>query len=145
MQLSNLISKLPDEIVQHIISYTYNLQNKALLNDIVNYNKTKKTVLNRYHKFYKPFMIYKQTIDNDWLINDMFGYANDYKATMNGFVDNFYSIISRKQLLQTRQDIDKYIIKLESKEILSQINILWGLFTPDERNEFIEISPLIIQ
>ena len=40
------INKLPSDIISIIIPYTYNLQNKQLLDDIINYKETKKNYLN---------------------------------------------------------------------------------------------------
>ena len=46
-----------------------------------------------------------------WPINDIIGYANNDKATMYGYVDNFYNIFNRNSSLQTNNDIDKYLYK----------------------------------
>ena len=35
-----LISKLPEDIVNRIIPYTYNIQTKNLLEDIIHYNNS---------------------------------------------------------------------------------------------------------
>ena len=42
--MNKFINRLPLDIVLQIIPYTYNLQNKNLLEDIVNYTQTKKVL-----------------------------------------------------------------------------------------------------
>jgi len=74
--------------------------------------------------------------DKNWLLNNLFSYANDFNPTMLGYVDNFYNIYKRNKQLQTNQDVDKYISILEKKNVSTQINILLGLLRPDERNLF---------
>lgn len=45
------INKLPDDIIQYIIPYTYQLQNKPLLNDIKNYKETKDIISELYYNY----------------------------------------------------------------------------------------------
>ena len=136
--MNNFINRLPLDIVLQIIPYTYHLQNKNLLDDIINYNETKKLLFELYHKHW---IIERQSLDpeedKNWLINDIFAYANDYNATMYGYVDNFYNIFKRNICLQTNEKIYKYVYDLEKKEVVTQINIFLGLLTMKERNDII--------
>jgi len=139
----NIIQKLPLDIVNYIILYTYNLQSKNLLVDIVNFNDSKAKLMELYYNFW---IIKVQSLDPEedkgWLINDLFSYANNDKATMYGYVDNFYQIFKRNIFLQSKDDIDKFINNLEKKKLITQINIFLGLFTIKERKEFfIFIAP----
>ena len=132
-----LISKLPDDIINHIIPYTYNFQNKKLLEDIQNYNETKYILYNYYYSLWIDFYGENEPEDKYWLINDLIAYSNDFHATMNGYVNKFYDIWSRNIFLKTRQEIDIYFEKIERKNVMSQINIILGLLTPEERDEII--------
>jgi len=138
------MNKLPLDIVLQIIPYTYQLQNKNLLEDIINYKETKSLILELYYKYW---IIDLQSIDPDdhkyWLINDIHAYANNYNATMYGYIDNFYDIFKRNMFLQTNEDIDSYVSNLEKKDVSSQINIFLGLLTIEERNEIIFTAPRI--
>lgn len=127
------MNKLPIDIVFKIISYTYNFQNKPLLNDIEDYTKSKTLLLELYHQFW----VFEMSEDKNWLINDIFAYANNYNATMYGYIDKFYNIFKRNKYLQTKDQIDKYVNKLEKKEAITQINIFLGLLTIQERNDII--------
>jgi hypothetical protein len=133
--MKELISKLPIDIVLLIIPYTYNLQPKPLLNDIVNYTQTKTTLFELYHK---SWIVERECLDpedKNWLINDIFAYSNNYKPTMYGYVDKFYNIFKRNNYLQTKDKIDKYVNNMENKNVVTQINIFLGLLTIQERND----------
>ena len=111
-----LISKLPDDIINHIIPYTYNFQNKKLLEDIQNYNETKYILYNYYYSLWIDFYGENEPEDKYWLINDLIAYSNDFHATMNGYVNKFYDIWSRNIFLKTRQEIDIYFEKNREKK-----------------------------
>jgi hypothetical protein len=136
--MNNFIQRLPMDIVLQIIPYTYNLQNKDLLNDIIHYKETRTLLLELYHNFW---IIEEQMQDPDddlyWLINDIVGYANNNKPTMFGYNANFYNIFKRNIFLPTIESIDKYVINLEQKRVNTQINIFLGLLTIRERNDLI--------
>jgi hypothetical protein len=134
-----LIDRLPLDIVLQIIPYTYDLQNKDLLADIKNYIETKTLLSNYYYNYWIISLEVEEPQDKYWLINDIFAYTNNYNPTMNGYVEQFYNIFKRNPFLQTNQDIDRYILNLEKKDVRSQINVFLGLLTVQERTEFIGI------
>ena len=57
---------------------------------------------------------------------------------MSGYTDDFYKFFSRNKRLTTKKKVDKYIEKLETKEVNTQINIFWGLLLPEDRKIMIE-------
>jgi len=135
--MDDLIHLLPLDIIFQIIPYTYHLQNKNLLLDIVNFNVTKTTLLDLYYNYW-IIVMQSQDLEEDkaWLINDLVAYANNDKATMYGYIDNFYTIIKRNPFLKSNNAINKYVNNLEKKTLMTEINIFLGLFTIQERNEF---------
>jgi len=135
------IRKLPQDIVDYIIPYTYQLQNKPLLEDIKNYNESKELILDLYYNYYIVNLEETEPEDKYWIVNDLIGFINNYQATMYGYVENFYNIFRRNQYLQTCESINSYVSNLETKPVDSQINIFWALLTPKERNEFIVSFP----
>jgi len=135
--MKDFIDRLPLDIVLQIIPYTYNLQDKNLLNDIVNYKETRSLLLELYYKYWIIDIQTENEQDKYWLINDIISYANDYNATMYGYVDNFYNIFKRNISLQTNESIDKYINILEKKNVNTRINIFLGLLTSNERNDLV--------
>jgi hypothetical protein len=137
--MNHFIQRLPIDIILQIIPYTYNLQNKNLLNDIINYKETQLLLLDLYQTYW--IIMYQQLKDSEeskyWLINDIFAYANDNNATIYGYIDNFYNIFKRNISLQTIETIDKYVSNLEEKKVKTQINIFLGLLNIDERNDLV--------
>jgi hypothetical protein len=135
------INKLPSDIISIIIPYTYNLQNKQLLDDIINYKETKKKLFELYYKFWIiDIQSEDPEEDKNWLINDIFGYANDHQAIMNGYVNKFYTIFKRNNCLQSIQQIDKYVSNLIQKDVITQINIFLGLLSINERKDLVDFA-----
>ena len=135
--MNHFIERLPLDIVVKIIPYTYEIQDKDVLNDIVNYSETKHTLFNLYHRYWIIEMQEEVPQDKNWLSNDLIARANNYKATMYGLDDTFYNIFKRNLFLKTKAQIDKYFNTLGKKKVDAEINVYLGLFTPNERNETI--------
>ena len=135
-----ILSFLPMEIIYMILPYTYEPQSKSLTNDI----KTFYTIrANAYKLYYERFVVRlgePEPSDKDWFINDLICFANQSIATnYNGYVDNFYNLFLRNVSLKTREEVLVYFQKTETREVSSQINIVWGLFTSEERNTFLRV------
>jgi len=142
--MCDIIRKLPDDLINRIIPYTYSLQSKELTEDIISYYKGKKLVTSIYYEMW--FDSYEENSDKNWLINDLFAFANDYNPTMFGFKESFYNIFSRNNMLKKDESkINNYIFRLEDYDINKQINIFWGVFTPEEREDFMEIANMKIR
>jgi hypothetical protein len=130
-----MFSTLPIEIIHHIISYTYSLQNKELLEDIKSFSISKKILIDTY---YTRLVINNYLHDGEhliWLVNDMYYFSNSLSSS--GYMPPFYYLFHRHCLLRTRLDVDVFIDILEKRMYSSQVNVLLGLFTPMERDTFI--------
>jgi len=132
------MKKLPKDIIDYIIPYTYNPQNKDLLHDIIDYMKTKQKILELYHTFWIIYVDAGELEDKYWLLNDIIIYANGNKPTINGYLQRFYDIFGRNSQLHTKEQIDMFVCNLENKCVETQINIAWGLLLPNERDYVIE-------
>jgi hypothetical protein len=134
-----IIKRLPEDIINLIIPYTYSVQSKELVDDIQSYFSKKKIINTIYYGIW--FDSHEEYADKNWLINDLISFANDYNATMFGYKESFYNIFSRNIMLKNDENkVNNYIIHLENENVEKQINICWGLFTPEEREDFIEIA-----
>ena len=141
--MQDFINKLPLDIVFfHIIPYTYNVQNKTLLDDIVSYKEAKTLLSQLYYNFWISQEQQDEPEDKNWLINDIYAYANNDVAGMYGRIEQFYNIFKRNKFLQTNEQIDNYLLMLERKHVTSHINIFLGLLTPKERNDIIKEFPI---
>ena len=145
--MDELLIFFPSEIASRILQYTYMFQDRKLLHDIVNYTKTKETLVSLYTTYItirNPVGRYNSWVPV-WLSNDIAYYMNDFNNTgiLYGsiYMDKFYSRLSRNPFLNTRKKIDKYVNELECKDFnsISQIiNLYLGLLTIEERYELME-------
>lgn len=139
-----ILSFLPTDIINRIIPYTYQPQGKSLIRDIESFYTTRLAAQKLYHYQYVVLFGEAEPNDRDWLINDLLGLSNQYIPTMYGYVDYFYHFFLRNRFVKTREDVFKYIQKMEMKEVNTQINIFWGLLSKEERNIFLKnINPLV--
>lgn len=130
------INKLPLDVVLHIIPYTYKVQNKDLLHDIVSYAKSKTKLLQLYYQLWHTELQMEDPNESiNWLINDIYAYTNSYNAIMYGYIPEFYNIIRRNRFLteKTDEELLVYINNLNTKSAITQINIFLGLFTSSEK------------
>lgn len=114
-----LLVKFRNDIINKIISYTYNIQSKELLEDIESYYYTKWLLINIYTKKYTRY---------DWYI--------DSDQTIDNIYNEVYQYVLNTKL--GRLDINKlveihYTLKGSN---LTKINYIWGLFTVKERRDF---------
>ena len=134
----SLMNKLPFDIIfSHILPFTYSPQNKELLQDIKHYVISKNEISNIYYNRYIIEWSESEPEDKYWIINDIVEFMNGYQESYFGYTDGFYDIFFRIPLLQKRKTVNNYFNLIENKDINTQINILWGLFTPEERDIFI--------
>ena len=139
----NILNFLPIEIIYMIIPYTYEPQSKSLTNDIKNFYSTKATANKLYYDRFVIEIGEPEPSDKDFFINDLICRANQAIPTQKGYVDNFYNIFLRNVCLKTREEVLVYIQKTETREVSTQINIYWGLFTLEERNSFLKLHYLV--
>ena len=130
---------LPMEIVYIILKYLRQPQSAILLNDIYNFSKTMPIITNKYYRKWIIEWQSKEGEDINWLENDLILYANEYAPTLVGMQPKFKEILGRFGNISKAKNINfnKYACsnKLTAK---TRTNILWGLFTPVERDEFIQ-------
>ena len=135
--MKKYIKNLPHEIILNILSYTYRPQSSSLLQDIVSYVKTKRSLYDYYYNFWIIEINFHIMADKEWLLNDIVFYANGYAPTMNGYSEIFYNLLMRNPFLRNRQYVDRYIRMIDKKHITTPINILLGLFNTLEREELL--------
>ena len=125
------MNKLPNELLLKILSYTYEPQDNTLLQDIRDFHKSKLTIDAFYSEKWGRFV---NEYPRDWIINDIFIFMNDNIPTMFGYCKKCKDIINRNPFVK---NADNFILYTEIKHVDSQINIFLGLFTVQERKEFI--------
>lgn len=131
-----LINKLPIELIYYIQKFSYNCPPKELLQDIKQFNSSLE-LLNTY------YFNYWLTLDSDteyldWILNDLLCYSNNYKAMMYSYEELFYNIFMKLKLVNSKNNVINFIKYYEKLSVKAQINILWGLFSYDQRLDFIK-------
>lgn len=136
---NNLTEDLQNEILKNI----RNPQNKNLLNDIEDFNKSKEKVFNKYYK-----KGYDDNIDSEFYVNykvenDLLGFYNDNYPLIDGIketnLEKLNRILSIKNKLNKNHTLVLYNILLNNDVNVNQrINILLGALTIEERQKFID-------
>lgn len=135
----NLTEDLQNEILKNI----RNPQNKNLLNDIEDFNKSKEKVFDKYYK-----KGYDDDIDSEFYVNykvenDLLGFYNDNYPLIDGIketnLEKLNRILSIKNKLNKNHTLVLYNILLNNDVNVNQrINILLGALTIEERQKFID-------
>jgi hypothetical protein len=130
---------LPMEIIHIILVYLRQPQSAILLKDIHNFSSTMPIITNKYYRKWIIEWQSKEGEDINWLENDLILYANEYAPTLVGMQPKFKEILGRfgnvKKASQYIFNNYAYSNNLTAK---TRANILWCLFTPAERDEFIQ-------
>jgi hypothetical protein len=125
---------LPLELVQIILRYTWEPQPQILLDDIASYTNSLRILL-------KAYYIYWNVLEPDeyinWLENDIIRYANSGRLTNLGPHPKMQDILSRSFMHLKLKGLPIYNNKGKRLQVKTIINIFWGLFTVEERDEFI--------
>nr|QDY52328.1 hypothetical protein 6_40 [Mimiviridae sp. ChoanoV1] len=133
MNLQELIDNLPLELVYKIMSYILKPQPKILLNDIKNYYLTKNLGMKLYSKKYEnePMEI------KNWFANDLNAYMNDNLPLMYGYIEKYYDIYFRLKCVIDKEQILNFVLKINKKPAIKEINTIWGLLIAKERIDMI--------
>ena len=125
---------LPLELIQIILRYTYCPQPSNLLDDIKSFTEILPIII-------KAYYIYWNVIEPDeyinWLENDIIRYANAERPTNLGPHPKMQRIIERSFMHLKLKGLPIYNNKRKRLQVKTIINIFWGLFTVEERQEFI--------
>jgi hypothetical protein len=140
-----IICRLPQDIVNHIIPYTYTLQSTEITKDIHSYYESKNIIKKIFHDRYQHLFLYEKDADLNWLVSDILCFMNRHRACYYNYVDQLYSIFRRVYMLKDMENstLKKIVNKSQKKNVHYQFHIYWGMLTPDERYRFIEIQKKI--
>ena len=128
-----MINQYSEKILE-ILNST--IKQKQVLNaDIINFYVTKNNGLNLYQTKYEnvPYI--------NFFTNDIASYLNDNIAIMSGCIPKFYNIFKRlhQNKHKDKKEILLFYFKNLKKQRESELNILWGLLNPYERNDFLKV------
>jgi len=144
--LQKRVALLPNEIQYNIMSYSYSHQTPLLCRDIRDYYVTLKETYQCYYNTFIGEWGDSEPEEKNWLINDIYNYMNDYYPMCLGYRENFRGIIERSFVYRywsnkgLENTLDKFLYKLNKKGVDCEINLVWGLLTPEEREYFMYYS-----
>ncbi len=129
------MDKLPFELIEMIRRMTYKVKSKEMLNQLKNRHTLKELLYNTY----SPIFSHKLPIDpnaiENWIENDISLILNKENASIDGYVEEYYTILSRNIVFNTKEKIDSFsrkcFIKMDAK---STINIYIGLLIDSDIN-----------
>lgn len=135
--LKNILNILPENLLKEIY-FKFIIKEKSNLNlDIINYHKTKKKLFNKYKNIF--YCDFESCIIYD-LLSDHIHMSISYDKLIYFYTIEFYLIWKRNFLVKDYDysEINFYVNK-RFKYLSSnyQINIFWGLLSPQERQEFL--------
>lgn len=123
-----IIHKLPKDIIEYILPFTYHYQCGKLLKDIRSVIETKKTISLIYLKRYNDLLEYEKNADKNWLVSDIILYVKKNKHNSYNHISYLYS-----EFIFTKTNI------------YTQFNVFWSSLSPEERSHFIKIrTPKVI-
>tara|TARA_B100000686_G_scaffold76468_1_gene82406 strand:- start:73 stop:435 length:363 start_codon:yes stop_codon:yes gene_type:complete len=115
----SIIQKLPIELRRLIYVYVRPMQNSELLYNIRNYKYSIDIILDKNRSIHL-------------ILNDIWVFLND-------FFGDYYKIWERIPKIYNGHKLKFWIGNSYAlKDYKSQIKILWGLLTPQERSKFLE-------
>ena len=143
--MTEIMKRLPLELVQIILAYSYKCQPTEICADIHSFFKTKKQICDTFYLRYKDILIHEERADMNWLTSDVMCYMNRNHASFHQYEEKFYEITTRHYQLRNKSHttIHRIFSNLYKKPIFSQFHILWGLLLPEEREHFIQIQKRI--
>lgn len=141
VQTFNSQKGLPIEIIYMILKYLRQPQPAILLKDISSFYRTMTNIINIYYKKWIKIRKFIKGEDTNWLENDMILYANENAPTGVGIQPKFKEILSRFCNIKkvSRLNFQKYACS-NNLSAKTRANMLWGLFTVVERDEFVELK-----
>jgi hypothetical protein len=135
--------KLPSEIFDIILSYSYSPQPRELMEDIRHYYKSRNIIFRLYLQKYSRYLIererpyyYYLKETNYWLIHDIFVYSTNNNILLEDYDSKVFTIWKRNPFLNTEDKIIHFVYFLDLFPKSRQINLFWGIFTIEERDEF---------
>ena len=117
-----LMKMLPEDIISHIIPFTYSPQSETLLSDIRNFVETKKFITKIYGDKYEDLLPYEANSDMHWLVSDVVLFTKRYNINLYRLFSYMYN-----DFIYTK------------KNIFAQFNIFWSKISPNERTIFVRL------
>jgi hypothetical protein len=114
-----LINRLPNDIILLILSYTYNIQPKELLQDIRSYFFTKSILYN---------IAISKYLRYDWF--------ESRQHSLDDLIIGLYHYVMYSNFKNINKHTFYFYCHKLNGPTQTRINFIWGLLTPEERNGY---------
>ena len=136
MNTIQLLTNLPIDLRNKILSLTYKKQDNDLLKDITHNYESKLYIKRLYNNYWciepdEPFM--------EWLVNDIIIFLNNNKPTMFYLTNKYRDIVTRNIHIGT-EDAIAFIERTDFLNINTQFTIYWSLLQIHERETILKTS-----
>ena len=140
--MQTLCKNLPIDIQYKILSYIHCPQSKDILDDIESFYATNNAIRQIYNEIWIDDS--DEFSPEEWIVNDMLEYLNNSNLFISNTEEQYYKILSINPFLSSVNKMNLYIKKIYSTPgYNSEINILWGLMTQEDRIDFINYIQII--
>lgn len=136
------LRRLPKDIIDIVFSYYYSSQPQELCIDIKDYSYSRIFLNEIYKKRISKWGYHTSNwILIELLVHEIYNYCNNYFARrrLTGFIFH-----CKKLRICDNWDTDKITYYMDhcfiNKHMRSQVNILWGILTPFEREHVVELA-----
>ena len=142
----NRIKYLSNHIQQIILSYSYNIQSKQLLDNIKTYSLTKDYIIDYYSELIQYYYLSNDFNEQEcfeWIVNDIYWFMNNYKPLIHEYNEKLFKIMFRRFKFKKKtkknynKDLKQLINKYDKLPINVHFNLLWSKLKVKERYNFI--------
>ena len=138
--MAEIIRRLPADLINIIISYTYTPQPIEIRKDIRSYFETKKTIRNMFYERYEHLLHKKRDADINWLVSDLLLFMDRPRSRFRILECKLiYEVFKKSHMIQ--QKIEKP--HLRNRDLYAEFNVYWGSLTPEKRIQFINRNIII--
>ena len=132
--MAEIIRRLPTDLINIIISYTYSPQPIEIRKDIRSYFETKAIIRNIFYEKYEYQLVFERDADLNWLVCDLLCFMN---RTRNRFYKQEISLFY--EIYKKPGPIKKISNPTYNRELHTEFGVYWALLTPEERIRFINL------
>jgi len=136
-RMNKYMKRLPEEVINLIIPYTYLPQNENLQKDIISYTYSLNVIINIFKERYQLLIENNNKVLFNHLLFHIYNFMIGLKNTYSNCQHIFFKIYNRNYKKNISNFNSNYNINNLKNEFT--FRVYWGLLTPDERNQFIYI------
>lgn len=133
-KMAEIIRRLPADLINIIMSYSYSPQPIEIRKDIHSYFETKPVIRNIFYEKYEYQLVFERDADLNWLVCDLLCFMN---RARNRFYKQEISLFY--EIYKKPVPIKKISNPTYNRELHTEFGVYWALLTPKDRIRFINL------